>query len=105
VGAIDGLSAGNLFSIDPLGGDLMKLAPWRVPRPGSATASKERDRFAAEAERQRKTIAAAIATISEGFVLYDSEDASLGGCSTSSSAPFTPASPTSSNKARLSELA
>jgi signal transduction histidine kinase/CheY-like chemotaxis protein len=35
---------------------------------------KERDRFAAEAERQRKTIAAAIATISEGFVLYDSED-------------------------------
>ena len=35
---------------------------------------KERDRFAAEAERQRKTIAAAIATISEGFVLYDSDD-------------------------------
>jgi signal transduction histidine kinase/DNA-binding response OmpR family regulator len=35
---------------------------------------KERDRFAAEAERQRKTIAAAIATISEGFVLYDAED-------------------------------
>src|ERR1019366_6663480 len=35
---------------------------------------KERDRFAAEAEAQRKTIAAAIATISEGFVLYDAED-------------------------------
>src|SRR5450755_1358119 len=35
---------------------------------------RERDRFAAEAEAQRKTIAAAIATISEGFVLYDSYD-------------------------------
>ena len=35
---------------------------------------RERDRFAAEAEAQRKTIAAAIATISEGFVLYDSDD-------------------------------
>src|SRR5260221_10994290 len=35
---------------------------------------RERDRFAAEAEAKRKTIAAAIATISEGFVLYDSED-------------------------------
>jgi len=35
---------------------------------------RARDRFAAEAETQRKTIAAAIATISEGFVLYDTDD-------------------------------
>ena len=35
---------------------------------------RARDRFAAEAETQRKTIAAAIATISEGFVLYDFDD-------------------------------
>jgi signal transduction histidine kinase/CheY-like chemotaxis protein len=73
VGAIDGLSAGNLsVPIPPAGPDELgamarTLALFR-------DSLKERDRFAAEAERQRKTIAAAIATISEGFVLYDSED-------------------------------
>jgi signal transduction histidine kinase/CheY-like chemotaxis protein/HAMP domain-containing protein len=73
VGAIDGLSAGNLsVPIPPAGTDEIgvmarTLALFR-------DSLKERDRFAAEAERQRKTIAAAIATISEGFVLYDSDD-------------------------------
>jgi signal transduction histidine kinase/CheY-like chemotaxis protein/HAMP domain-containing protein len=73
VGAIDGLSAGNLSvpipsaGPDELGAMARTLALFR-------DSLKERDRFAAEAERQRKTIAAAIATISEGFVLYDSED-------------------------------
>ncbi|TMJ52549.1 MAG: response regulator [Alphaproteobacteria bacterium] len=73
VGAIDGLSAGNLsVPIPPAGPDEIgamarTLALFR-------DSLKERDRFAAEAEGQRKTIAAAIATISEGFVLYDSDD-------------------------------
>src|SRR6202790_4925103 len=73
VGAIDGLSAGNLAvpippaSPDQIGTMARTLGLFR-------DSLKERDRFAAEAESQRKTIAAAIATISEGFVLYDSED-------------------------------
>jgi adenylate cyclase len=73
VGAIDGLSAGNLAvpippaSPDEIGTMAQTLGLFR-------DSLKERDRFAAEAEAQRKTIAAAIATISEGFVLYDSED-------------------------------
>ncbi len=73
VGAIDGLSAGDLSvpipsaGPDEIGAMARTLALFR-------DSLKERDRFAAEAERQRKTIAAAIATISEGFVLYDSED-------------------------------
>ncbi len=73
VGAIDGLSAGNLAvpipraSPDEIGTMARTLGLFR-------DSLKERDRFAAEAEAQRKTIAAAIATISEGFVLYDSED-------------------------------
>ena len=73
VGAIDGLSAGNLSvpipsaGPDEIGAMARTLALFR-------DSLKERDRFAAEAERQRKTIAAAIATISEGFVLYDSDD-------------------------------
>ncbi len=73
VGAIDGLSAGNLAvpipraSPDEIGTMARTLGFFR-------DSLKERDRFAAEAEAQRKTIAAAIATISEGFVLYDSED-------------------------------
>ena len=73
VGAIDGLSAGNLAvpipqaSPDEIGTMAHTLGLFR-------DSLKERDRFAAEAEAQRKTIAAAIATISEGFVLYDSED-------------------------------
>jgi len=73
VGAIDGLSAGNLgvpipqASPDEIGTMAHTLGLFR-------DSLKERDRYAAEAEAQRKTIAAAIATISEGFVLYDSED-------------------------------
>lgn len=73
VGAIDGLSAGDLSvpipsaGPDEIGAMARTLALFR-------DSLKERDRFAAEAESQRKTIAAAIATISEGFVLYDSDD-------------------------------
>jgi signal transduction histidine kinase/DNA-binding response OmpR family regulator/HAMP domain-containing protein len=73
IGAIDGLSAGNLAvsippaSPDEIGAMAHTLGLFR-------DSLKERDRFAAEAETQRKTIAAAIATISEGFVLYDAED-------------------------------
>ena len=73
IGAIDGLSAGNLAvpippaSPDEIGSMAHTLGLFR-------DSLKERDRFAAEAEAQRKTIAAAIATISEGFVLYDAED-------------------------------
>ena len=73
VGAIDGLSAGDLSvpipspGPDEIGAMARTLALFR-------DSLKERDRFAAEAERQRKTVAAAIATISEGFVLYDSDD-------------------------------
>jgi signal transduction histidine kinase/CheY-like chemotaxis protein len=73
VGAIDGLSAGDLSvpipsaGSDEIGAMAHTLALFR-------DSLRERDRFAAEAEAQRKTIAAAIATISEGFVLYDSDD-------------------------------
>jgi adenylate cyclase len=73
IGAIDGLSAGNLAvpippaSPDEIGSMAHTLGLFR-------DSLRERDRFAAEAEAQRKTIAAAIATISEGFVLYDAED-------------------------------
>jgi signal transduction histidine kinase/DNA-binding response OmpR family regulator/HAMP domain-containing protein len=73
VGAIDGLSAGDLSVSIP------KTGPHEIGAMARALALfrdslRERDRFAAEAEVQRKTVAAAIATISEGFVLYDSED-------------------------------
>jgi signal transduction histidine kinase/CheY-like chemotaxis protein len=73
VGAIDGLGAGDLSvpipsaGSDEIGAMARTLALFR-------DSLRERDRFAAEAEAQRKTIAAAIATISEGFVLYDSDD-------------------------------
>ena len=73
VGAIDGLSAGDLSvpipsaGSDEIGAMTRTLALFR-------DSLRERDRFADEAEAQRKTIAAAIATISEGFVLYDSDD-------------------------------
>ncbi len=73
VDAIDGLSAGDLSvpipsaGSDEIGAMARTLSLFR-------DSLKERDRFAAEAEAQRKTIAAAIATISEGFVLYDSDD-------------------------------
>ena len=73
MGAIDRLSAGDLSvpipsaGSDEIGAMARTLALFRDSLQG-------RDRFAAEAETQRKTIAAAIATISEGFVLYDSDD-------------------------------
>ncbi len=73
VGAIDGLGAGDLsVAIPPagpneIGAMARALALFR-------DSLRARDRFAAEAEAQRKTIAAAIATISEGFVLYDADD-------------------------------
>jgi signal transduction histidine kinase/CheY-like chemotaxis protein len=73
VGAIDGLSAGDLSvpipsaGPDEIGAMARTLALFR-------DSLKERDRLAAVAEAQRKTMAAAIATISEGFVLYDSDD-------------------------------
>jgi adenylate cyclase len=73
VGAIDGLSAGNLsVPIPPAGPDEIGAMAHTLSL--FRDSLKERDRFAAEAETQRKTIAAAIATISEGFVLYDSDD-------------------------------
>jgi signal transduction histidine kinase/DNA-binding response OmpR family regulator/HAMP domain-containing protein len=73
IGAIDGLSAGNLsVPIPPAGPDEIGAMAHTLSL--FRDSLKERDRFAAEAETQRKTIAAAIATISEGFVLYDSED-------------------------------
>jgi len=73
VDAIDGLNAGNLsVPIPPAGRDEIgamakTLALFR-------DSLGERNRLEAEAEAQRKTIATALATISEGFVLYDAED-------------------------------
>jgi len=73
VGAIDGLGAGNLsVTIPPAGPDEIGAMAHTLGL--FRDSLKERDRLAAEAETQRKTIAAAIATISEGFVLYDSQD-------------------------------
>src|SRR3569832_2050000 len=73
IGAKDGLSAGNLaVSIPPASPDEIGTMAHTLGL--FRDSLKERDRFAAEAEAQRKTIAAAIATISEGFVLYDAED-------------------------------
>jgi signal transduction histidine kinase/HAMP domain-containing protein len=73
-----------VYTIDRLSvGDLTVSIPAAGPNEIGAMAGalglfrdslQARDRFAAEAETQRKTIAAAIATISEGFVLYDSDD-------------------------------
>jgi adenylate cyclase len=73
ISAIDGLSAGNLLvripqaGSDEIGAMAQTLALFRE-------SLRARDRFASEAEAQRKTIFAAIATISEGFVLYDADD-------------------------------
>jgi adenylate cyclase len=73
VGAIDGLNAGNLSvpipppGRDEIGAMAKTLALFR-------DSLGERNRLEAEAEAQRKTIGTALATISEGFVLYDAED-------------------------------
>jgi len=73
VTAIDGLSAGDLsVSIPPSGPN--EIGAMARALELFRDSLRARDRFAAEAEKQRKTIAAAIATISEGFVLYDADD-------------------------------
>lgn len=73
IGAIDGLNAGDVsVPIPPAGPDEIGAMARTLTLFRDSLA--ERKRFAAEADTQRKTIAAAIATISEGFVLYDAED-------------------------------
>ena len=73
VGAIDGLNAGNLaVPIPPAGPDEIGTMATTLALFRDSLA--ERNRLATEAEAQRKTIAAAIATITEGFVLYNSDD-------------------------------
>ncbi|MBR0717800.1 response regulator [Bradyrhizobium liaoningense] len=71
--AIDGLNAGNVAvpipaaGQDEIGAMARTLAMFR-------DTLTERDRLTAEREHERKTLAAAIATISDGFVLYDADD-------------------------------
>jgi adenylate cyclase len=71
--AIDGLNAGNATvpipaaGRDEIGAMARTLAMFR-------DTLTERDRLTAEREHERKTLAAAIATISDGFVLYDADD-------------------------------
>jgi signal transduction histidine kinase/CheY-like chemotaxis protein len=71
--AIDGLNAGDVSvpiphaGRDEIGAMARTLAIFR-------DTLKERDRLTAEREHERKTLAAAIATISDGFVLYDADD-------------------------------
>ena len=73
ISAIDGLVAGDLTveipppASDEIGAMARTLSLFR----GSL---EERNRLAFESEQQRKTIQAAIATISEGFVLYGPDD-------------------------------
>ncbi|MFB9266680.1 response regulator [Bradyrhizobium erythrophlei] len=71
--AIDGLNAGDVSvpipraGHDEIGAMARTLAIFR-------DTLTERDRLTAEREHERKTLAAAIATISDGFVLYDADD-------------------------------
>ncbi|OAE99593.1 hypothetical protein AYJ54_33085 [Bradyrhizobium centrolobii] len=71
--AIDGLNAGDVAvpipdaGRDEIGAMARTLAIFR-------DTLKERDRLTSEREYERKTLAAAIATISDGFVLYDADD-------------------------------
>jgi signal transduction histidine kinase/DNA-binding response OmpR family regulator len=73
IGAIEGLGAGDLTveipppASDEIGAMAQTLSLFR-------SSLEERNRLAAESEQQRKTIQAAIATISEGFVLYGPDD-------------------------------
>jgi adenylate cyclase len=73
VAAIAGITAGNLdvaippSAADEIGAMARTLELFR----DSLT---ERNRLTAEREHERKTLAAAIATISDGFVLYDADD-------------------------------
>ncbi len=73
IGAIDGLGAGDLsVEIPPSGSD--EIGAMARTLTLFRASLEERDRLAAESDRQRKTIQAAIATISEGFVLYGPDD-------------------------------
>jgi adenylate cyclase len=71
--AINGLNAGDVAvpipraGRDEIGAMARTLAVFR-------DTLTERDRLTAEREHERKTLAAAIATISDGFVLYDADD-------------------------------
>ena len=73
IGAIDRLSAGDLDvtipapGSDEIGAMARTLALFR-------DSMRERNRLTAERERERQTLSAAIATISDGFVLYDKEN-------------------------------
>src|SRR5215467_1216786 len=73
VAAIDGVTAGRLNTPIPkvrgceIGAMARTLELFRE-------SIVERERLAAETERQRRMIATAIETISEGFVLYDPQD-------------------------------
>jgi signal transduction histidine kinase/DNA-binding response OmpR family regulator len=71
--AMDGVTAGQLNTPIPKvrGGEIGAMAKTLELFRDSII---ERERLAAETERQRRMIATAIETISEGFVLYDSED-------------------------------
>jgi signal transduction histidine kinase/DNA-binding response OmpR family regulator len=73
IGIIDRLGAGDLDVTIPtpgsgeIGAMARTLALFR-------DSMRERNRLTAERERERQTLSAAIATISDGFVLYDKED-------------------------------
>jgi signal transduction histidine kinase/DNA-binding response OmpR family regulator len=73
VAAIDGVTAGRLNTPIPKvrGGEIGAMARTLELFRESIV---ERERLAAETERQRRMIATAIETISEGFVLYDPQD-------------------------------
>jgi adenylate cyclase len=73
VAAMAGITAGNLdASIPPSAPDeIGAMARTLEMFRDSLT---ERNRLAAEREQERQTLAAAIATISDGFVLYDAND-------------------------------
>jgi signal transduction histidine kinase/CheY-like chemotaxis protein len=73
IGTIDRLGAGDLNATipeagsDEIGAMARTLALFR-------DSMRERNRLTAERERERQTLSAAIATISDGFVLYDKDD-------------------------------
>ena len=73
VAAMDGITAGNLQTPIPAvaGGEIGTMAKTlRLFRESIV----ERERLAEETDRQRRMIATAIETISDGFVLYDPQD-------------------------------
>ena len=73
VAAMDGITAGNLQTAIPAGtgGEIGTMAnTLRLFRESIV----ERERLAEETESQRRMIATALETISDGFVLYDSQD-------------------------------